>query len=66
VITNLIGGVRFDWAPSFSFATEVSKADWRLFAGADLDRVHFSWNHERDLFSFILSMFFMPNRVHFG
>jgi len=31
-----------------------------------LDRVHFSWNRERALFSFILSMFFTPNRVHFG
>ena len=33
---------------------------------AQLDRVHFSRNRERDLFSFILSMFFTPNRVHFG
>ncbi|MFV0367452.1 MAG: NADAR family protein [Hyphomicrobiaceae bacterium] len=34
--------------------------------GVGLDRVHFSRNRERDLFSFILSMFFTPNRVHFG
>ena len=32
----------------------------------ELDRVHFSWDRERALFSFILSMFFTPNRVHFG
>jgi len=53
-------------APAFWFGRIFCDEPASTSSENAVDRVHFSWNRERALFSFILSMFFTPNRVHFG